>query len=174
MGTIFRGWARSASGERVGGMACLEDGISNYRSTGAVLAVAENAVPKLVMKSVVILSVVGARQLLRQVIGMLEVRGREVTVGQFEGQTNEGQPEFRNVQDFFCGQASAPRPLRNSASLPCPRTDHVAIWVANQPEWVLVEFGAALAGLTLVTVNGVRPKRASRRHLSWSVKCFEC
>lgn len=31
--------------------------------------------------------------------------------------------------------------------------DHVAIWVANQPEWVLVEFGAALSGITLVTVN---------------------
>lgn len=31
--------------------------------------------------------------------------------------------------------------------------DHVAIWAANGPEWVLVEFGAALAGLTLVTVN---------------------
>jgi fatty-acyl-CoA synthase len=31
--------------------------------------------------------------------------------------------------------------------------DHIAIWMANQPEWVLVEFGAALAGLTLVTVN---------------------
>jgi fatty-acyl-CoA synthase len=31
--------------------------------------------------------------------------------------------------------------------------DHVAIWAANSPEWVLIEFGAALAGLTLVTVN---------------------
>lgn len=31
--------------------------------------------------------------------------------------------------------------------------DHVAIWVANCPEWVHVEFGAALAGMTLVTVN---------------------
>jgi fatty-acyl-CoA synthase len=31
--------------------------------------------------------------------------------------------------------------------------DRVAIWMANQPEWLLVEFGAALAGLTLVTVN---------------------
>jgi fatty-acyl-CoA synthase len=31
--------------------------------------------------------------------------------------------------------------------------EHVAIWAANSPEWVLVEFGAALAGLTLVTVN---------------------
>jgi fatty-acyl-CoA synthase len=31
--------------------------------------------------------------------------------------------------------------------------EHVAIWAANGPEWPLVEFGAALAGLTLVTVN---------------------
>src|SRR5690349_633443 len=31
--------------------------------------------------------------------------------------------------------------------------EHVAIWAANRPEWPLVEFGAALAGLTLVTVN---------------------
>ena len=31
--------------------------------------------------------------------------------------------------------------------------EHVAIFAANGPEWVLVEFGAALAGLTLVTVN---------------------
>ncbi|PJG46514.1 AMP-dependent synthetase [Sphingobium sp. LB126] len=31
--------------------------------------------------------------------------------------------------------------------------EHVAIWGSNSPEWVLVEFGAALAGLVLVTVN---------------------
>lgn len=31
--------------------------------------------------------------------------------------------------------------------------DHLAIWAPNSPEWVLVEFGAAFAGLTLVTVN---------------------
>jgi fatty-acyl-CoA synthase len=31
--------------------------------------------------------------------------------------------------------------------------DHVAVWAANSPEWMLLEFGAALAGLTLVTVN---------------------
>jgi fatty-acyl-CoA synthase len=31
--------------------------------------------------------------------------------------------------------------------------DRVAIWAANCPEWVLVEFAAGLAGLTLVTVN---------------------
>jgi fatty-acyl-CoA synthase len=31
--------------------------------------------------------------------------------------------------------------------------EHVALWAPNCPEWVLLEFGAALAGLTLVTVN---------------------
>ena len=31
--------------------------------------------------------------------------------------------------------------------------DKVAIWAHNVPEWVLVQMGAALAGLTLVTVN---------------------
>jgi fatty-acyl-CoA synthase len=31
--------------------------------------------------------------------------------------------------------------------------EHVAIWAANSPEWALIEFGAALAGVTLVTVN---------------------
>jgi acyl-CoA synthetase (AMP-forming)/AMP-acid ligase II len=29
----------------------------------------------------------------------------------------------------------------------------VAVWAGNVPEWVLLEFGAGLAGLTLVTVN---------------------
>jgi fatty-acyl-CoA synthase len=31
--------------------------------------------------------------------------------------------------------------------------EHVAVWAPNCPQWVLIEFGAALAGLTLVTVN---------------------
>lgn len=30
---------------------------------------------------------------------------------------------------------------------------HVAVWAGNRPEWALIEFGAALAGLVLVTVN---------------------
>jgi fatty-acyl-CoA synthase len=29
----------------------------------------------------------------------------------------------------------------------------VALWAANQPEWIFVQFGAALAGLVLVTIN---------------------
>jgi len=31
--------------------------------------------------------------------------------------------------------------------------ERVAVWAPNVPEWVLLEFGLALAGLTLVTVN---------------------
>jgi fatty-acyl-CoA synthase len=31
--------------------------------------------------------------------------------------------------------------------------DHVAVWAPNCPEWALLEFAAAFAGLTLVTVN---------------------
>ena len=31
--------------------------------------------------------------------------------------------------------------------------DHVAIWSSNRPEWAIIEYGAALAGLVLVTVN---------------------
>jgi fatty-acyl-CoA synthase len=31
--------------------------------------------------------------------------------------------------------------------------ERVAAWAHNLPEWVLLEYGAALAGLTLVTVN---------------------
>ena len=31
--------------------------------------------------------------------------------------------------------------------------DRVAVWAGNCPEWVLLEFAAGLAGLTLVTVN---------------------
>jgi fatty-acyl-CoA synthase len=31
--------------------------------------------------------------------------------------------------------------------------EHVAVWAHNLPEWVIAEYGAALAGLTLVTVN---------------------
>jgi fatty-acyl-CoA synthase len=31
--------------------------------------------------------------------------------------------------------------------------DRVAVWATNRPEWLLTQFGAALAGITLVTVN---------------------
>jgi fatty-acyl-CoA synthase len=37
--------------------------------------------------------------------------------------------------------------------------ERIAVWAPNSPEWLLLEFGAALAGLTLVTVNpALRPR----------------
>ena len=35
IGSIFRGWARSASGDTVEGISWIEDGIRDYRATGA-------------------------------------------------------------------------------------------------------------------------------------------
>ncbi|HET9770782.1 MAG TPA: AMP-binding protein, partial [Acidimicrobiia bacterium] len=40
--------------------------------------------------------------------------------------------------------------------------ERVALWLANVPEWVVLEFAAALAGLTIVTVNPtLRPAELS-------------
>jgi len=40
--------------------------------------------------------------------------------------------------------------------------ERVAVWAHNLPEWVPLEYGAALAGLTLVTVNpSLQPSEAS-------------
>jgi fatty-acyl-CoA synthase len=37
--------------------------------------------------------------------------------------------------------------------------EHVAVWAPNRPEWLFLEFGAALAGVVLVTVNpAYRPR----------------
>ena len=37
--------------------------------------------------------------------------------------------------------------------------ERVAVWAPNVPEWIMLEFGAAMAGLVLVTVNpGFRPR----------------
>jgi len=40
--------------------------------------------------------------------------------------------------------------------------ERIAVWAPNIPEWIILEFGAALAGLTLVTVNpAYRPSELS-------------
>ena len=37
LGSILRGWARSASGDTVEGISWIEDGIRDYRATGAII-----------------------------------------------------------------------------------------------------------------------------------------
>jgi tetratricopeptide (TPR) repeat protein len=37
LGAIYRGWARSASGNTAEGIPCIEQGIRDYRATGTVL-----------------------------------------------------------------------------------------------------------------------------------------
>jgi fatty-acyl-CoA synthase len=44
--------------------------------------------------------------------------------------------------------------------------ERVAVWADNIPEWVMLEFGAALAGLTLVTVNPALRRAEARYVLS--------
>jgi predicted ATPase len=39
IGAVYRGWARSASGETSDGISWIEDGTRNYRATGAILSV---------------------------------------------------------------------------------------------------------------------------------------
>jgi fatty-acyl-CoA synthase len=44
--------------------------------------------------------------------------------------------------------------------------ERIAVWAGNIPEWVVLEFGAALAGLTLVTVNPALRLSEARHVLS--------
>ncbi|KXU33817.1 hypothetical protein A0J57_04025 [Sphingobium sp. 22B] len=45
--------------------------------------------------------------------------------------------------------------------------DHVAIWAENRPEWIFVQLGAALAGMTLVAINPA--SRANELHHALSL-----
>src|SRR5207253_294512 len=38
-------------------------------------------------------------------------------------------------------------------SLGLDKGDHIAVWAANIPEWLLIQIAAAKAGLVLVTIN---------------------
>ena len=46
-----------------------------------------------------------------------------------------------------------PRSARPRCSTRFEPGEHIGVWAHNLPEWVVLEYGAALAGLTLVTVN---------------------
>lgn len=61
-------------------------------------------------------------------------------------------PAARRRWTFAQALADAERAARALAERFAPG-EPIAIWAANSPEWFLLEFAAALAGLTLVTVN---------------------
>ncbi len=50
--------------------------------------------------------------------------------------------------------------------------DRVAIWAPSIPEWEILQFGAALAGLTVVTVNPAY-RAAELRHVLLNSRCSE-
>ncbi len=66
-------------------------------------------------------------------------------------------PEFRGALDIRWSYAEFRERVNTVArglmALGLQKGEHIAIWAANLPEWVLLEFAAAKAGLILVTVN---------------------
>src|SRR6516164_6103910 len=68
------------------------------------LGFAKNDVPEMAIAFKVLIGTAQPRHPHCQLIGMVEVRWGEVTVRRLESQRDEGQPEFRDVQDFLCGQ----------------------------------------------------------------------
>ncbi|MEX2481887.1 MAG: AMP-binding protein [Gammaproteobacteria bacterium] len=63
-----------------------------------------------------------------------------------------GPPTARTRWTYAELLAEAERTARALANRFAPGA-HVAVWAANCPEWVILQFGLALAGLVMVTVN---------------------
>ncbi|HVB74587.1 MAG TPA: AMP-binding protein [Ktedonobacteraceae bacterium] len=68
-------------------------------------------------------------------------------------------PEFGGALDirwtYAEYKARVDATARGLMALGLQKGDHVAVWAANLPEWLLLEFATAKAGLVLVTVNPV-------------------
>jgi fatty-acyl-CoA synthase len=66
-----------------------------------------------------------------------------------EGTPDRGRRRRWTYDDLLAGSERVARALLGRFA----PGERVAVWAPNLPEWVLLEFGTALAGLTLVTVN---------------------
>ncbi len=68
-------------------------------------------------------------------------------------------PEFGGALDIRWSYAEFRERVnavaRGLMGLGLQKGEHVGVWAANVPEWVLLEFAAAKAGLVLVTINPV-------------------
>jgi len=82
--------------------------------------------------------------LLRRVAG--EVPGRTAVV---EGIADAAARRRWTYAELLADSERAAHALLQRFSV----GEHVAVWAPNIPEWLVLEFGAALAGMVLVTVN---------------------
>jgi fatty-acyl-CoA synthase len=94
--------------------------------------------------------------LLNVTIGdLLDQRAQELPTQ--EAIVYSGYPEFGKALDIRWTYKEyhelADRTVHGLMALGLQKGDHIAVWAANLPEWLLLYMGAAKAGLVLVTVN---------------------
>ncbi|HYT34423.1 MAG TPA: AMP-binding protein [Ktedonobacteraceae bacterium] len=97
-------------------------------------------------------------ELLETTLGdMLDSRADELAAQ--EAVVYSCYPEFGGALDIRWSYAELRERVnavaRGLMALGLQKGEHIAVWAANLPEWILLEFAAAKAGLVLVTVNPV-------------------
>jgi fatty-acyl-CoA synthase len=97
-------------------------------------------------------------ELLEMTIGdLLDSRAEEIPTR--EAVVYSCYPEFGDALDirwtYAEYRARVNAVAKGLMALGLKKGDHVAVWAANLPEWLLLEFATAKAGLVLVTVNPV-------------------
>jgi fatty-acyl-CoA synthase len=97
----------------------------------------------------------GATLLETTVGDLLDRQASEIP--EVEAVVYSGYPEFGGALDLrwtyqeYCELAD--EVARGLIDLGLKRGDHIAVWAVNLPEWLLLQMGAAKAGLVLVTIN---------------------
>jgi fatty-acyl-CoA synthase len=97
-------------------------------------------------------------ELLETTLGdLLDSRANEIPTQ--EAVVYSCYPEFGGALDIRWSYAEFRERInavaRGLMALGLQKGEHIAVWAANLPEWILLEFAAAKAGLVLVTVNPV-------------------
>lgn len=95
-------------------------------------------------------------QLLNVTIGdLLDQRASEIPTK--EAVVYSGYPEFGGLLDirwtYRDYRDHADALARGLLALGLHKGDHIAVWAANLPEWLLLQMATAKAGLVLVTIN---------------------
>lgn len=62
-------------------------------------------------------------------------------------------PEFQTRSTYREFDEQVDRVARGLLALGLQRGDHLAVWATNWPQWLLLQFGSARAGIVLVTIN---------------------